>query len=111
MPLFRSIVWVLGTLLSFAAVAYSTDPDPINDFCHLFNHMSRIPSSLLIRSRSRFPDRRWECIVVQKDDILYILGGYLTYSSPYQAYNGPSLYTHECIIFSQFFKLTIQQYV
>jgi len=94
MPPFRSIVWLLGALLSFPPAAYSRDANSIEDFGSLSSHMSRIPSSLLIPFHSWFPDRRWKGIEAQKNRILYIVGGWMMYTWPCGAYNGPSWYPH-----------------
>ncbi|KAG0129329.1 hypothetical protein HOY82DRAFT_564430 [Tuber indicum] len=67
MPLFRSGVWLLGALLSFTPVVHGRDADPTEDFCSLSAHM-----------------------MTQKDDMLYIAGGWMLYPSPYTGYNGPN---------------------
>ncbi|RPA93037.1 hypothetical protein L873DRAFT_1847396 [Choiromyces venosus 120613-1] len=58
MPLFRSGVWLLGALLSFASVAHGVDADPTDDFCSLSGHMSGLPLNSPKSKR----------IVAQKDD-------------------------------------------
>jgi len=81
-----------AALLSFTLLVLSRGVDPIEDFCSLTAYMSRAPSNLLGGFYSPFVDRRLEYVVAQKDGILYIVGGYMLYSSAYSNYNGPSSY-------------------
>ena len=90
MPLFAFGASLLGALLSFTSVVHGGGVDPTEDFCSLSAHMSRAPPSLLIRLYSLFIDQRSKHIVVQKDGILYIAGGWMLYSSGHTDYNGPS---------------------
>lgn len=91
MRLFTSGSWLLGVLLSFSSVAHSWEVDPTEDFCSLSEHMSRTLFRLL-KHLSLFTYQRGRHAVVQKDDILYIAGGWMKYPSSYSDYNGPSLY-------------------
>ena len=93
MRLFTSGLWLLGGLLPFSSIVHSKDADPTEDFCSLNSHMSRTPPpSLLKYFVSLFVYHRSKYIVVQKDDILYIVGGVMRYLREYQYYDGPSLY-------------------
>ncbi|KAG0138332.1 hypothetical protein HOY82DRAFT_595934 [Tuber indicum] len=68
---FRSGVWLLGALLSFSSVAHGRDADPTKDFCSLSGHMGQY-------------------IVTQEDGMLYIAGGLMEYTPPYEDLNGPN---------------------
>jgi len=88
--LLTSGVWLLGALLSFSSVAHSLDANPTEDFCSLSDHMSMTPSNLPTCFHSLFTDQRAVYIVTQKDGMLYIVGGWMVYRSPYSNYSGPS---------------------
>ena len=90
MPLFRCSVWLLGALLSFTSVVHSDGPNPTDDFCSLSYQMSRTPFDLSEWFFRLFTDQGLKHIVAQKDDMLYIAGGWMLYPSPYTNYNGPS---------------------
>jgi len=92
MLLLTSGVWLLGALLSFPSVVHSLDVNPTEDFCSLSYHMSRTPSNLLKCFYSLFTDQRAVYIVAQKDGVLYIVGGWMTYPLEYSTYDGPSLW-------------------
>ena len=91
MPLLTSGVWLLGALLSFSSVVRGLDVSPTENFCSLSYHMSRTPSDLLKCSHSLLTDQRAVYIVAQKDGMLYIVGGWMTYPFEYSSYDGPSL--------------------
>lgn len=111
MPLFALGACLLGVLLSFTSVAHGGGVDPIEDFCSLSAHMSRVPPSFLILFYSLFIDQRSKHIVAQKDGILYIAGGWMLYSSGYTDYNGPSSCLFECTTFLPLSRLMMRQHV
>ncbi|KAG0638422.1 hypothetical protein HOY80DRAFT_1078462 [Tuber brumale] len=72
MPLFKFSVWLLGTVLSFTPAG--------------------APSNLPKFSFPLIFNQKVENVVAQKNGILYIAGGWMQYSPPYENRSGPSSY-------------------